>query len=211
MRIVLADDHPVFRSGMVQVLQALFPDAVIEQAGDAETLHLLLDKSGAPDLIISDLLFPGFDYMRDLKHLRQRFALCPIVAVSMLNDPAEIDHIMNLGVNGFISKSVAYDDMIAAIRNVMDGQIEVCISNKEQGLDPGSGVCQPHHIPLEDLTPRQIEILKLLRHGLSNKEIARELDLSPFTVRSHVSALMKNLGVSNRAAASAIAASYGLG
>ena len=70
-----------------------------------------------------------------------------------------------------------------------------------------SGFAKP---AFDELTPRQVEILKLLRHGLSNKEIARELDLSPFTVRSHVSALMKNLGVSNRAAASAIAASYGL-
>jgi len=206
MRIVLADDHPIFRSGMVQVLQVLFPAAAVEQAGNSEALKLLLDQSGAPDLIISDLLFPGFDYMRDLKDMRQRFALCPIIAVSMMNDPVEIDHIMTLGVNGFISKSVSSQDMIAAIQNVMDGHIVVCVSDEALG----SPLPPADHIPLEDLTPRQIEILKLLRHGLSNKEIARKLDLSPFTVRSHVSALMKNLGVSNRAAASALAASYGL-
>lgn len=206
MRIILADDHPIFRSGMVQVLAELYPEANLEEAGDAPALNKLLDQSPKPDLIVADLLFPGFDYMRDLKAMRQRFSLCPIIAVSMMNDPIEINHIMGLGVNGFISKSVASSDMVQAIRNVMDGMIEVCISDVMLGPDEG----HHHRAPLQELTPRQIEILKLLRHGLSNKEIARELDLSPFTVRSHVSALMKNLGVSNRAAASAIAASYGL-
>ena len=207
MRIVLADDHPIYRSGMVQILADLFPDATIEEAGDAHALNALLDTRDAPDLIVSDLLFPGFDYLRDLKVLRQRFSLCPIIAVSMLNDTQKVDQIMDLGVNGFISKSVPAHDMVQAIRNVMEGQIEVCISDAGVTFDPGM-ISRP--ISLDELTPRQIEILRLLRHGLSNKEIARELDLSPFTVRSHVSALMKNLGVSNRAAASAIAASFGL-
>ena len=206
MRIILADDHPLYRSGMKLLLEGLFPQAKVDEAGDADALNAQTLLSPKPDLIISDLLFPGFDYMRDLKRLRQTFALCPIIAVSMLNDPIEIDQIMGLGLNGFVSKSVPSGQMLNAIENVMQGHIEVRIS--EVTLAPDQSMLQKP--PLEELTPRQIEILKLLRHGLSNKEIARELDLSPFTVRSHVSALMKNLGVSNRAAASAIAASYGL-
>lgn len=206
MRIILADDHPLYRSGMKLLLEDLFPDSKVEEAGDGVSLNRLIAQSPSPDLILSDLLFPGFDYMRDLKRLRQSFALCPIIAVSMLNDPVEIEQIMGLGVNGFISKSVSSQEVMRAIANIMQGQIEVCISDASLSQD----MAPPHHVPLSELTPRQIEILKLLRHGLSNKEIARELDLSPFTVRSHVSALMKNLGVSNRAAASAMAASYGL-
>ena len=206
MRIILADDHPIFRSGMYQILERIYPDASIDEAGDADSLSLHLAQPPTPDLIVADLLFPGFDYMRDLKTMRQRFALCPIIAVSMLNDLMEIDHIMDLGVNGFISKSVASGEMVKAIENVMEGQIEVCICESVLTHE----TVHQSRMPLEDLTPRQIEILKLLRHGMSNKEIARELGLSPFTVRSHVSALMKNLGVSNRSAASAIAASYGL-
>ncbi len=206
MRIILADDHPLYRSGMKLLLEDLFPGSKVEEAGDGVGLNRLIEKTPSPDLILSDLLFPGFDYMRDLKRLRQSFALCPIIAVSMLNDPIEIEQIMGLGVNGFISKSVSSQEVMRAIANIMQGQIEVCISDATLSQDMG----HQHHVSLEELTPRQIEILKLLRHGLSNKEIARELDLSPFTVRSHVSALMKNLGVSNRAAASAMAASYGL-
>ncbi|SFN58611.1 DNA-binding response regulator, NarL/FixJ family, contains REC and HTH domains [Cohaesibacter marisflavi] len=206
MRIILADDHPLYRTGMKQLLSGLFPEASIDEAGDASDLNAQISAAPDPDLIISDLLFPGFDYMRDLKRLRQTFSLCPIIAVSMMNDPAEVDHIMALGVNGYVSKSVSSDQMLQAVESVMKGNIEVRLS--DEGLSPDvNGLIKP---ALDELTPRQIEILKLLRHGLSNKEIARELDLSPFTVRSHVSALMKNLGVSNRAAASAIAASYGL-
>lgn len=206
MRIILADDHPLYRSGMKLLLEDLFPGASVEEAGDAVSLNQLILQPPNPDLIISDLLFPGFDYMRDLKRLRQTFALCPIIAVSMLNDPVEIEQLMGLGVNGFISKAVPSHQVMRAINSIMQGQIEVCISDATLSQDLGS----QHQISLEELTPRQIEILKLLRHGLSNKEIARELGLSPFTVRSHVSALMKNLGVSNRAAASAVAASFGL-
>ncbi|WP_119308488.1 LuxR C-terminal-related transcriptional regulator [Cohaesibacter haloalkalitolerans] len=206
MRIILADDHPLYRSGMKQMLAELYPDATIDEAGDAGTLNSQVLAQPEPDLIISDLLFPGFDYIRDLKRLRQTFSLCPIIAVSMMNDPLEVEHIMALGVNGYVSKSVPSEQMLEAVEKVMQGNIEVRLS--DECLSPEmQGLVKP---ALDELTPRQIEILKLLRHGLSNKEIARELDLSPFTVRSHVSALMKNLGVSNRAAASAIAATYGL-
>nr|WP_321457646.1 response regulator transcription factor [uncultured Cohaesibacter sp.] len=206
MRIILADDHPLYRTGMKQMLSNLYPEARVDEAGDANALKEQIGTLPEPDLIISDLLFPGFDYMRDLKRLRQTFSLCPIVAVSMMNDPAEVEHIMALGVNGYVSKSVPSEQMLDAIEKVMQGNIEVRLSDDNFSPDM-QGMLKP---ALDELTPRQIEILKLLRHGLSNKEIARELDLSPFTVRSHVSALMKNLGVSNRAAASAIAASYGL-
>ena len=206
MHIILADDHPLYRSGMKILLEELFPESVIDEAGDADALNARIVTLPKPDLIISDLLFPGFDYMSDLKRLRQTFSLCPIIAVSMLNDPIEIDRIMGLGVNGFISKSVSSREMQEAIRNVMQGQIEVRYSDAM----PVGNLSSQQRNSLDELTPRQIEILRLLRHGLSNKEIARKLDLSPFTVRSHVSALMKNLGVSNRAAASAVAASYGL-
>ncbi|HAT87210.1 MAG TPA: DNA-binding response regulator [Rhizobiales bacterium] len=206
MRIILADDHPIYRSGLCQILYEMFPDARVDEAGDKAVLFRQLDQLPAPDLIISDLVFPGFDYIQDLKLIRRRFALCPIIAVSMINDPMEIEHIMALGLNGFISKAVPSHDVVKAIGNVMQGQIEVCFSQTYIGHETVTSA----HISLDDLTPRQIEILKFLRRGLSNKEIARELDLSPFTVRSHVSALMKNLGVSNRAAASAIAASHGI-
>nr|WP_320142753.1 response regulator transcription factor [uncultured Cohaesibacter sp.] len=206
MRIILADDHPLYRTGMKHLLSGLFPNATIDEAGDASDLNAQISAAPEPDLIISDLLFPGFDYMRDLKRLRQTFSLCPIIAVSMMNDPAEVEHIMALGLNGYVSKSVPSEQMLEAVDSIMKGNVEVRLS--DDGLAQEiNGSIKP---ALEELTPRQIEILKLLRHGLSNKEIARELDLSPFTVRSHVSALMKNLGVSNRAAASAIAASYGL-
>ena len=130
MRIILADDHPLYRTGMKQMLLGLYPDATIDEAGDARALDAQISAQPGPDLIISDLLFPGFDYMRDLKRLRQTFSLCPIIAVSMMNDPNEVDHIMALGVNGYVSKSVPSDQMLEAVQNVMQGHIEVRLSEE---------------------------------------------------------------------------------
>ena len=130
MRIILADDHPLYRTGMKQMLSGLYPEADIDEAGDAGSLNVQIAEKPEPDLIISDLLFPGFDYMRDLKRLRQTFSLCPIIAVSMMNDPQEVDHIMALGVNGYVSKSVPSDQMLAAVESVMMGNIEVRLSDE---------------------------------------------------------------------------------
>ena len=77
MRIILADDHPLYRTGMKQLLSGLFPEATIDEAGDASALDAQISATPDPDLIISDLLFPGFDYMRDLKRLRQNLFPLP--------------------------------------------------------------------------------------------------------------------------------------
>lgn len=205
MKIILTDDHPVFRSGMASILADIFDGAEIIEAGDAKGLYDALDKTPEPDLVVVDLFFPGFDCNTDLTKLRKRLSLTPIIAISMMNDLDEIENIISYGINGFISKSVSPAEIISAIKDVMNGEIAIRTSDEMLGHTTA-----PILSHFEDLTSRQIEILRLLRGGLSNKEIARELDLSPFTVRTHVSALLKALGVSTRAAASALAAGRGL-
>jgi len=205
MKIVFADDHPVFRAGMSCVLKEIFDPAEIHLVGDVQSLNDILNNGEAPDLVIVDLFFPGFDYKKDLAKLRQRMAVTPIIALSMLNDLKEIEFVLSSGINGFISKSVSPEETIAAINDVMAGEVVARTSDEVLAHRERAG---PTH--LESLTPRQLEILRFLRAGLSNKEIARELDLSPFTVRSHVSALLKVLGVTSRSAASALAAGRGL-
>lgn len=205
MKIIFADDHPVFRSGMSSVLLGVFDRADIHEVGDAQSLYQVLNIEEEPDLVIVDLFFPGFDYKKDLAKLRQRMAATPIIALSMLNDLREIEFILSSGINGFISKAVSPEEIVAAIREVMRGDVVARTSDEMFGHKE---CVSPTH--LEGLTPRQLEILRFLRAGLTNKEIARELGLSPFTVRSHVSALLRILGVSSRTAASALAAGRGL-
>ncbi|OCW21786.1 DNA-binding response regulator [Pseudomonas aylmerensis] len=189
-RIIIADDHPMFREGMRRTVQRLLPEAVVQEAGDLDTVLALIGDGHDVDTLILDLRFPGLTCMSQLVELRQRLRRTTLVVVSMVDDPALIDQVMTLGADGFIGKNIAPDEIGQALLAIREG--EVLVKFAPSGLLP---------LDTHTLTTRQQEVLRLIAQGKTNKEIAKALDISPFTVRIHVSSLLRTLDVPSRAAA----------
>lgn len=189
-RIIIADDHPMFREGMTRTVQRLLPGAVVQEAGDLATVNALLCEAGEVDTLILDLRFPGLTCISQLAQLRQQLRRTTLVVVSMVDDPALIEQVMALGADGFIGKNIAPDEIGQALLAIREG--EVLVKFAPSGLLP---------LDTHTLTTRQQEVLRLIAQGKTNKEIAKVLDISPFTVRIHVSSLLRSLNVPSRAAA----------
>ncbi|MBO0496856.1 MULTISPECIES: response regulator transcription factor [unclassified Pseudomonas] len=189
-RIIIADDHPMFREGMLRTVQRLLPAAEVQEAGDLDTVHALISDGADIDTLILDLRFPGLTCLSQLAELRQQLRRTTLIVVSMVDDPALIDQVMALGADGFIGKNIAPEEIGQALLAIREG--EVLVKFAPSGLLP---------LDTHTLTARQQDVLRLIAQGKTNKEIAKALDISPFTVRIHVSSLLRVLGVSSRAAA----------
>ena len=204
MKVLIADDHPIFRAGLRSVISDLIEDVSVEECSDGQALKSILQKDEF-DLLILDVFFPGLEPDADVRIFRQTYPTLAILVASMLIERTAIERLLRAGANGFVSKSAAPELMERGILEVMDGERPIYLPAPGRGRPTTTG-----DNPVDTLPPRQREVLRLICLGMSNKVIARELELSASTIRAHISALFQKLGVSSRAAAASFGASNGL-
>jgi DNA-binding NarL/FixJ family response regulator len=209
IRLIIADDHPLFRGALREAVSGLFEDIDIAEAGSFEDLAKLLERGADVDLILLDLTMPGVRGFSGLMYLRAQYPSVPIIVVSANDDPGVIRRCMDFGASGFIPKTLGIETMRGAINRVFQGGVW---SPPEIDLGAGADTETADLLTrLTSLTPQQVRVLMMLSEGLLNKQIAYELGVSEATVKAHVSAILQKLGVESRTQAVIAASKIELG
>lgn len=202
-RLVIADDHPLFRDALRLTVSQALPGAQILEANSFDSLRNTLEATPDADLVLLDLNMPGMAGLSGLLFLRAAFSAVAAVVVSANEDPSVIQQALALGAMGYIPKSAAPAEIRAALAALLAGEMWV-----PAGSDPrrhGSGDGAELISRLATLTPQQVRVLMMLSDGLPNKQIAHALGISEATIKAHVSAILEKLGVDNRTQAVIVA------
>lgn len=198
LKLLVVEDHALVREGLVRLLAQVEPRTEVKECGDFESALDILDEEGEFDLLLLDLALPGIDGFVGLDILRRRYPAMPVAVVSAFDDVPTITRVMNLGASGFIPKAFSGERPL--------GQPSARLDD-ETPLPPSTGTVHPRDV---GLTERQTQVLALIVKGLSNRDIAEQLDLSEGTVKIHATAVFKTLGVSSRTQAMVAVARYGI-
>ncbi len=215
MKILLADDHALIRSGLKSELRELDSTVDFVEAWDAASLREMLERHPDADLALVDLTMPGMTGARTIEALRQDYSAVPLIVLSAVDTAADVQAVLRAGAAGFIPKAAMSKVMLQAIRLVLAGgqylppQLMQMLDDDERKStateSPSARTMEPGRVArtgrLELLSPRQREVFALLAQGLSNKSIARQLDVTEGTVKSHVATIFDVLNVHNRVSA----------
>ncbi len=195
-RLVIADDHPLFRGALREAVIGLLEPVEVAEAGAFDDVVALLDRNGDVDLVLLDLAMPGVRGFSGLIYIRAQYPSVPVIVVSANDDPAAIRRCMEFGASGFIPKTLSVDAMREAISGILKGGVwtpaDVDLGG---GLDGEMAALMAR---MATLTPQQVRVLMMLSEGLLNKQIAYQLTVSEATVKAHVSAILQKLGVESR-------------
>ena len=195
-RLVIADDHPLFRGALREAVGGLLEQVDIAEAGTFDELVSLLDRGSDVDLVLLDLTMPGARGFSGLMYMRAQYPSVPVIVVSANDDHAVIRRCMEFGASGFIPKTLGVDVMRTAISRILGGGVW---TPPDVDLGAGSDAEAAELMTrMATLTPQQVRVLMMLSEGLLNKQIAYQLGVSEATVKAHVSAILQKLGVESR-------------
>jgi DNA-binding NarL/FixJ family response regulator len=199
IRALIADDHELFRSGLRQLLIDALNASDVREAETFDQAIDILTNEGAGDIVLVDMRMPGMSGAEALSALRDGFPEAKVAVVSALEGRADIIAALGAGVHGYIPKSLPSAEIANAIRTILDGGIYVppALGRRE----PDTAVRSNEALEADKLTSRQKEVLAELLKGRASKEIARTLDIAEGTVKIHLAAIYRALGVRTRAEA----------
>ena len=213
MKILIVDDHALVRRGMSYVVRECFPDADVEEAASANEAIALMDNKGV-DIALVDVRMPDFDGLELLRSLKERWPDVPVIMLSTYDQALYVKRALADGAAGYMLKDATPDDLGQAIRVALSGSGNVLSPRVIQNLfeeNDNSENDGPHgRHPEFSLTHRERDILGLLAEGRSNRDIAQHLYLSEKTVKAHLAAIFRKLGVANRTQAAMAAVSMGI-
>jgi DNA-binding NarL/FixJ family response regulator len=201
-RILIADDHPLFRLALTQAVRALVPEADVSEADGFESAREALGKQPDIDLVLLDLHMPGSHGLMGLVALRTEFPAVAIIMISANDDPIVIERALTYGAAGFIPKRSDLSAMQETLRAVLACETPASfVSDRRSDSSP---IAQDQALAarLGSLSPQQLRVLSLVADGLLNKQIADRLGIQERTVKAHMSAVFERLGVRNRTQAS---------
>lgn len=213
MDILIADDHPLYREALATALDGLEPDVRVHQVATFdEVLARVSDPSRAFDLILLDLYMGAGDWSAAIEKVRLCCPRTPVIVISGSASRVDSERAMQAGAYGYIPKAMKTEEMLSAIRLIVTGG--VCVRPRDMTADTGRlGVPITRHDDIEGrlslLTARQRDVLVEIGTGKSNKLIARSLGMTEGTVKLHVAAILKCLGMVNRTQAAIVAHQLG--
>jgi DNA-binding NarL/FixJ family response regulator len=226
VRVLLVDDHTLFREGLKILLGSIDKFNEVLDVDCGQSALSFLDNDDDIDVILLDYELGDMSGLEVLAHIKTENPEIPVIMLSAHEDPELIQDLLRKGASGFITKTSSSDVMLSAISLVVSGGIYVppamlavqlnpktsspTSSNVKQAITANSFLAPNMVEKGYQLTPRQTEVLKELGKGLSNKETARELNMSPSTVKVHVAAILKELEAKNRTVAVAMAKDLGI-
>jgi DNA-binding NarL/FixJ family response regulator len=202
IRVLLADDHAILREGLASLMEKQ-PDIVV--VGEAEDGKECLERAAAliPDVVVLDIKLPGMSGIEVCRQLKASHPLTRVIMLSMYEDYEYVNQALHVGADGYLLKKVASSELVSAVRRAYQGEkvfsppvldmIVASVRDEKPEARPSS--------PLETLTSREHDVLSLMSEGMSNKEIAARLFVSPKTVEKVVTGIYRKLGVSSRTAA----------
>jgi two-component system nitrate/nitrite response regulator NarL len=210
MRVLIIDDHALFRVGLKGLLEQRNIEVVGVAAGGAEGIKLAEELN--PDIVLLDLRMPEMGGLEVLSVLRKNDQSTPVVMLTTSNEEKDLIKSLRSGAQGYLLKDMEPDELVGALRDIEKGKSVVAqdLTDALARMVQGETTLEDEEGPFSTLTPREHEILCLLADGQSNKLIARNLGISDGTVKLHVKAILRKLGIHSRVEAAVIAVEQGL-